>query len=67
MAKLDKILSDKPKMENCRVFYIHVGGASPDDVPHIVKSVKKSLSNFDTKNVIFVPTRQLETGWQFPE
>lgn len=69
MSTLSDISNDlKPKMENCRVFYIHVGHASPNDVHKIMDDVKRDMArHFNTRNVIFVPIRDGSSGWQYPD
>jgi len=56
MAKLNEIAN-----------YVNIASAPPSEVPNIIGYAKKQFSeHFDTKNVIFVPTRDHESGWQFP-
>lgn len=62
-----KEVSDKlkPNMEDCRVFYINVSGFSQSySSIHMQKVIDQLKEKFDTKNVIFVPSRDKETGWQ---
>ena len=65
--KLNDIVKNKPRMDECRVFKIDVGATPPDDIPELVASVKASFAqDFDISHVIFVPVRGNEsaTGWQ---
>ena len=67
--KLNETLDDeKPKMENCPVFYVNIGCAHPSETDTIIEQAIKNIkeSGLDSSNVLFVPTRTLETGWQFP-
>ncbi len=55
----------KPNMEDCRVFYINVDGRSYSHIPeHMEKVISDFSKTFNTTNVIFVPSRNKETGWQ---
>ncbi len=57
----------KPRMEDSRVFYIGVASIPNDDIDNYVSMIKGILENhFDISNIIFIPTRNLESGWQFP-
>ena len=57
----------KPKMSECRVFYVDVGNMSQVSVDEYVLEYKSRLKdNFDISEVIFVPVRDGATGWQYP-
>ena len=55
----------KPNMEDCRVFYINVDGWPSSCIAENMENVISDFSKkFNTTNVIFVPSREKETGWQ---
>ena len=59
---------NKPKMSECRVFYIDIGNMHSSEIDEFVLSFKNILKeSFDTSGVIFVPIRGERTGWQYPQ
>lgn len=66
--KLEQVFQEnKPLLRDCRVFYINVGNIMPSAVSDYTKQIKNDLKDqFDTSNVLFVYSREHETGWQFP-
>lgn len=59
---------EKKDMRQARVFYVNVYDVRPDGVQKVLESFVNSLkTSLDVSNVIFVPVRDKESGWQFPQ
>jgi hypothetical protein len=58
---------EKVKMNEARVFYVNVGSIPPAEVKvYLDGFIELMEEGYDISEVVFMPTRTKESGWQYP-